>query len=159
MCVLSPLDSPTRIYLSIQGLHLAFYLLMLILFMSRPQCFKAPIQSGLLGFATICAMNFVNIVTLSVLVPSLQWVNVPATGMLGIVMSCKLILDEPSRIPMDVSPYASVKPPRFDTNATGTTALPGSKRNSGSPSQRVKMLSKIQETSEVHESEDSGSRV
>ena len=83
---------------------------MLILFMSRSQCFKAPIQSGLLFFATICAINIVNFVTLTAFVPSLQWINVPATGMIGIVMSCKLVLAEPSRVAADVRPYASVEP-------------------------------------------------
>ncbi|RDB20003.1 hypothetical protein Hypma_012882 [Hypsizygus marmoreus] len=50
-------------------------------------------RDGLIYFAAIFSMNLINVVLFVTQSPSLQAVNLPATLMLNIIMSCKLVLN------------------------------------------------------------------
>lgn len=50
-------------------------------------------RDGLIYFSAIFGMNLLNVILFTTMPPTLQAINLPATAMLGIVMSCRLVLN------------------------------------------------------------------
>lgn len=71
-------------------------------------------RDGLIYFTAIFAMNLLNVVLFTTMPPALQAVNLPATAMLGIIMSCRLVLNV--RVPTDQMGAG----PSFRTTHIGT---------------------------------------
>ncbi|KIP12148.1 hypothetical protein PHLGIDRAFT_98513 [Phlebiopsis gigantea 11061_1 CR5-6] len=75
-------------------------------------------RDGLIYFTAIFVMNLVNVILFATMPPTLQAINLPATTMLGIIMSSRLILNIRNPV-QKASGHRAVKTTQYNTTAAG----------------------------------------